>query len=102
MSHPSHAPLGPILRLLASPPARVLMALNGDVMISYAGEPIKAVTLVMSVKRGAGRAAGVEAGGVKRCGPFVNPHGFGVSARAQHTRPHQRGTAREPRVQARR
>lgn len=58
MSHTSHAPLGPIQRVLASPPARVLMlgfllvvlmALNGDVMISYAGEPIKAVMHVIAL-----------------------------------------------------
>lgn len=58
MSHTSHASLGPIQRVLASPPARVLMlglllvvlmALNGDVMISYAGEPLKAVMHVIAL-----------------------------------------------------
>ncbi|WP_137733599.1 CPBP family intramembrane glutamic endopeptidase [Pseudaquabacterium pictum] len=44
--------LGPLRRILASPPARILllgflllllMGLNGDVMTSYAAEPVKAV-----------------------------------------------------------
>lgn len=55
----SHKPLRDLaLRVLASPPARllllgflllVMMGLNGDVMTSYAAEPVKAVVHVMAI-----------------------------------------------------
>jgi membrane protease YdiL (CAAX protease family) len=52
------SPPGPVRRVLASPPARVLllgfllllmMGLNGDVMTSYAGEPIKSVLHIIAL-----------------------------------------------------
>lgn len=51
-------PAGPVIRLLGAPPARVLllgfvllmmMGLNSDVMVSYAGEPAKAVRHIVAL-----------------------------------------------------
>ena len=53
-----NSPPGPVRRLLASPPARVLllgfllllmMGLNEDVMRSYAGEPVKSVQHIIAL-----------------------------------------------------
>ena len=56
--HPTDRPPGPVRRLLASPPARVLMLgfalllmmdLNGDLLGTYAGQPVKAVLHIVAL-----------------------------------------------------
>ncbi|MFO1407522.1 MAG: CPBP family intramembrane glutamic endopeptidase [Steroidobacteraceae bacterium] len=58
MTAPSSNPAGLVRRILRSPPARILvlgfvlvgmMTLNTDVMVSYAGEPLKAVAHVVAL-----------------------------------------------------
>lgn len=58
MTVPSDTPPGFARRILRSPPARILvlgylllvmMALNGDVMTSYAGEPLKSVLHIIAL-----------------------------------------------------
>ena len=56
--HPTDRPAGPVRRLFASPPARVLglgfvlllmMGLNGDLLGTYAGQPVKAVLHIVAL-----------------------------------------------------
>ena len=58
MSTPSSPPPGLVRRILASPPARVLllgfmllqmMGLNGDLMGSYGAEPVKAAQHIIAM-----------------------------------------------------
>ena len=58
LDHPTDRPTGPVRRLLASPPARVLMLgfalllmmdLNGDLLGTYAGQPVKAVLHIVAL-----------------------------------------------------